>query len=57
MDDLILQPAALDILEVKATATATADPGFFYFFTFMHDFINLADLSNFYGGLLLSDYP
>ena len=31
MEDLILQPTALDMLEVKATTTAAADPGFFIF--------------------------
>ena len=31
MEDLILQPAALDLLEVGATATGPADPEFYIF--------------------------
>ena len=31
MEDLILQPAALDLLEVKATTTGPADPEFYIF--------------------------
>ena len=31
MEDLILQPAALDLLEVEATTTGPADPEFFIF--------------------------
>ena len=31
MEDLILQPAALDLLEVAATATGPADPGYYIF--------------------------
>ena len=31
MEDLILQPAALDMIEVEAMTTAPADPGFFIF--------------------------
>ena len=31
MEELILQPSALDDLEVKAIATVAADPNFFVF--------------------------
>ena len=31
MDDLILQPAALDLVEVEATTMGPTDPGFFLF--------------------------
>ena len=31
MEELILQPAALDLLEVAAMAAGPADPGFYVF--------------------------